>query len=73
MQIPITNALAKDLVLGLEPEGDTVVLSPGQSVVIRSADALRGEIEIGFEIQEDLVLITAMCRKEVWSGEQRLR
>lgn len=73
MQIPITNSLAKDIVLGLEPEGDTLVLSPGQSVIIRSAEPLRGEIEVGFEIQDDLVLVTAMCRKEVWSGERRLR
>lgn len=72
MEIPIANRTKNAILLGLEPEGDTLPMAPGQIVVVKAVgvgcDAPRVEFDI-----EELVSICMMCEKEVWSKGVRLR
>jgi hypothetical protein len=73
MMVPVANRTRSEILLGLEPEGDTVPVGPGQTVLIkatgRGSEAPQLEIDIG----EGLVSISMMCAKEVWCGDVRLR
>lgn len=73
MMIPIVNNTAREMLLALEPEGDTLPLAPGQKVIVKAigkgAEAPQLELDIG----EGLLAISMMCTKEVWCGDVRLR
>ncbi|HKO48080.1 MAG TPA: hypothetical protein VJV79_10170 [Polyangiaceae bacterium] len=73
MRIPIVNRSGREMLLGLEPEGDTVPLAPGQTVVVKATGNGSESPEIQIDIEEGLVSISIMCDKEVWSGDVRVR
>jgi hypothetical protein len=73
MKVPIVNRTEKEVLLGLEPEGDTVAIAPGQTVVVKATGNGAEEPEIEIDIEEGLLSMSMMCEKEVWSGDVRLR
>jgi hypothetical protein len=73
MEIPIVNRTQREILLGIEPEGDTVPLAPGQTVVVRTVGKDSESPGIELDIEDGLVSISMMCEKEVWSGGVRLR
>ena len=73
MEIPIVNKTERELLLGLEPEGDTVPLAPGQTVIVKTVGKGSEAPGIELDIEDGLVSISMMCEKEVWSGGIRLR
>lgn len=73
MRIPIANRTQREVMLGLEPEGDTVPIPPGHVLVVKAKGRENGLPEIQFDIEDGLVSISIMCEKEVWLGDKRLR
>ena|SRR5687768_14638824 len=73
MEIPIVNRTEHEIMLGLEPEGDTIPLAPGQTVIVKTVGTGSEAPGIELDIEEGLVSISIMCEKEVWSGGMRLR
>lgn len=73
MRVPIANCSQREILLGLEPEGDTIPLAPGQTVVVIAVGRGSDAPQLEFDIDDDLVSISMMCRKEVWCGSVRLR
>jgi hypothetical protein len=73
MQIPITNRTGKEILLGLEPEGDTISLAQGQTVVVKAVGSGSDAPRLEVEIANGLLSISMMCGKEVWCENIRLR
>lgn len=73
MEIPIANRTKKEILLGLEPEGDTLPMAPGQTVIVKAVGKGSDAPRVEFDIGEELVSISMMCEKEVWSQGVRLR
>lgn len=73
MKVPVINRTSRDIELGLEPEGDVLTLSPGQTVVIVPSGQGPVPSEVEIDIEEGLISVSMMCNKEVWSGDKRLR
>jgi hypothetical protein len=73
MQVPIVNNTNREVLLGLEPEGDTLPLGPGQKVVIKATGRGADDPQLEIDIDDDLFTISMMCSKEVWSDGVRIR
>ena len=73
MNVPIVNRTGKEILLGLEPEGDTFLLGPGKGVIIRTVGDAASVLEVGFDIEDGLVTVSVMCEKQLWEGDERLR
>jgi hypothetical protein len=74
MRVPVANRTRREILLGLEPEGDTLPVAPGQVVVVKAVGEGSDTAELEIDIDEDgLITISMMCAKEVWCGNARLR
>jgi hypothetical protein len=73
MNVPVVNRTEREILIGLEPEGDTLPLAPGQTLVIKATGERSIAPEIEIDIEEGLLTVSIMCDKEVWSGDIRLR
>jgi hypothetical protein len=73
MMVPILNKSGKEVLLVLEPEGDTVPLAPGQTVVVKATGEGSQAAHLEVDIGEGFLAISMMCQKEVWCGDVRLR
>jgi hypothetical protein len=73
MMIPIVNRTDKEVVLGLEPEGDNLPLAPGKTVIVKAVGPGADNPQLEIDIEAGLLSISMMCRKEVWCGDVRLK
>jgi hypothetical protein len=73
LKLPIANRTDHEILLGLEPEGDTIPLAPGQVVVVKATGPGSEAPSLEIDIEDGLVSISMMCDKEVWLGDTRLR
>jgi hypothetical protein len=73
MMVPIVNRTRNEVLLGFEPEGDTLPLAPGQQVIVKTNDKDDNAAQLELDIEEGLFVISMMCKKEVWCGDVRLR
>jgi hypothetical protein len=73
MKFPVANRTSRELLLGLEPEGDTVPIAPGQTLLVKAKGEGSEEPDLQIDIEDGLVSISMMCEKEVWHGDIRLK
>lgn len=74
MDLPFRNNSDHEIQLGLEPEGDSIPLGPGDRCIVRltEADDLVS-LELDFEYCGDLFSITAMSSKVVFLNGEQIR
>lgn len=72
-RIPVFNRGPDALEIGLEPEGDCIVLNAGESLEIRYSAEGKDEPSIELEIEGRLLSIHCMVIKEVWRNGERVR
>jgi len=73
-RIPIVNRGPYDLHVGLEPEGDCLTLSPGESFEIRyRAEDQFDDPIVELELEGQLLSVHCMSTKEVWKNGTRVR
>ena len=73
MMVPILNKSDKEVLLELEPEGDTLPLAPGRTVVVKAIGRGSETPQLELDVGEGFLAISMMCQKEVWCGDVRLR
>ncbi len=69
-RIPITNSGARQIEIGIEPEGDCFPLNVGETLELRFVDE---DAALELEIEGSLISIHCMSTKEVWKAGSRLR
>lgn len=73
-RIPIVNRGPCELHVGLEPEGDCLSLSAGESLEIRySTEGQPDELVVELELEGELLSVHCMSAKEVWKDGARVR
>jgi len=72
-RIPVFNRGPEELEVGLEPEGDCIVLKAGESLEIRYAVEGHEEPGIELEVQGRLLSFHCMVSKEIWKNGRRVR
>jgi hypothetical protein len=73
-RVPIVNRGPHELQVGLEPEGDCLTLSAGESLEIRySTEDKLDELVVELELEGQLLSVHCMSIKEVWKNGGRIR
>mgnify|MGYP001174143314 CR=1 FL=1 len=69
--IPITNGSSAEILVALEPEGETHALAPGQVCRITARPDLGAAQDLEFEIEigDGVVSVFLVCEKEVTIAE----
>ena len=75
MYLPIKNDSDHEIQIGLEPEGDSIQLSPGDKLVIRflveEGDAEVGDLDIEYRVR--FISVASMTSKEVFLNGVQIR
>jgi hypothetical protein len=72
-RIPIINRGPNELQVGLEPEGDCLVLRAGETLEIRYSTEGCEEPAVELEVEGQLLSVHCMLTKEVWRNGVRVR
>ena len=74
-RVPVRNDTDREILIGLEPEGDTIPLAPGETCLIQTAEDAADWDALDFHIEysEGLVSISLMCEKLVFVNGRRVR
>ena len=74
MDFPIKNDSDHELELGLEPEGDSIPLAPGDRCVLRFIDATDlAALDLDVEYRGRFISVSAMASKEVFVNGKQVR
>lgn len=71
--LPVHNRGAQTLDVGIEPEGDCVVLEPGETLEFRYELDQGGDPQLEIVFDGQLLSVYCMAPKEIWRGGKQLR
>ena len=75
IRIPVRNTSDAEVLVGLEPEGDTLPLMPGETCTIEAITEIQDLARLDFQIEysNGLISVCLMCTKTAFVDGRKVR